>query len=108
MHERTNLVVAEYRSMVRRSALWASFVRASASSRNMTLKSASPKGAMRAKSLTLWRMISMPRSSLAFSSMKLFLQLSPKISLTMEIDAAVLPTPGGPENRRCGRFLVLT
>jgi hypothetical protein len=32
--------------------------------------------------------------------MKLFLQVSPKISLTMDMDAAVLPTPGGPEKRR--------
>jgi len=26
----------------------------------------------------------------------------------MDIEAAVLPTPGGPEKSRCGRFLVLT
>lgn len=50
---------------------------------------------MRAKSLTLWRMISIPLSSLALSSMKLFLQASPYISLTMEMAAAVFPTPGG-------------
>jgi hypothetical protein len=55
---------------------------------------------MRAKSLTLCLMMSMPRSSEAFSSMKLFLQVSPKISLTMDMAAAVLPTPGGPEKSR--------
>jgi hypothetical protein len=40
--------------------------------------------------------------------MKLFLQASPKISLTMDMAAAVFPTPGGPEKSRWGRFLVLT
>ncbi len=40
--------------------------------------------------------------------MKLFLQVSPKISLTIEMEAAVLPTPGGPEKSRCGRLRVLT
>ena len=100
MQERMNLVVALYLSMVLRRADWASLVRASASSRNITLKSASPSGAIRAKSLTLCLIISIPRSSEAFSSMKLFLQVSPKISLTMDMAAAVLPTPGGPEKSR--------
>lgn len=93
-----------YFSMVRRSALWASEVRASASSRNIILKSASPSGDVRAKFFILVRTTSMPLSSLALSSMKLLVQVSPNSSLAMEMAEAVFPTPGGPENIRWGRL----
>ena len=93
-----------YFSMVRLSALWASEVSASASSRKMILKSASPSGDVRAKFLILLRTTSIPRSSLAFSSVKLFVHVSPNSSLATAMAEAVLPTPGGPENSRCGRL----
>lgn len=103
-----NRHVLVYRSIVLRSADWASPVRASASSKKMILNSASPTGDVRAKFLILWRTTSMPRSSLAFNSVKLECHVSPKSSLAMDTADAVLPTPGGPVNIRCGRFLVCT
>ena len=60
--------VFEYVSIVRRKAAWASAVRLSASSRKMILKFVPPNGASRAISLTFVRTVSMPRSSLLFSS----------------------------------------
>lgn len=78
MQIRQKRVTREYFSIVRRSALWASPVIESASSKMMSLKGGagfSPPGPSAvleteawAKVFTLSRMIAIPRSSLAFSS----------------------------------------
>lgn len=91
--------------MVLLSADCASCVSASASSRNIILKSAPPIGDVFAKFLILFLTTSMPRSSDALSSVKFSRHPSLKSSLAIETAVAVFPTPGGPEKSRCGRFL---
>lgn len=108
MHERMNLQIPEYFSMVLLRAAWASEVRASASSMKMILNSAPPTGDVLANSLILPRTTSIPLSSEAFSSMKFPCQLSPNISLVRARAQVVFPVPAGPVNSRWGMLLDLT
>jgi len=105
LHERMNLQIPEYFSMVLLSAAWASEVSASASSMNMILNSAPPMGAVLANSLILPLTTSMPLSSEAFSSMKLPFHSSPNMLLARAREQVVFPVPAGPVRRRCGMFL---
>ena len=102
MQERMKRQMPEYFSMVLLRAPWASDVRLSASSKKMILNSASPMGAVLAKSLILPRTTSIPLSSEALSSMKLPLHSSPKSSLARAREHVVLPVPAGPVNMRWG------
>src|SRR2546427_7470643 len=74
----------------------------------MILNPRSPIGAVRAMSLIFTRTVSIPRSSLLFSSAKFVRQFSPKSSRARAIALVVLPVPAGPANRRCGRFPAFT
>src|SRR2546422_4038898 len=74
----------------------------------MILNPRPPIGAVRAMSLIFTRTVSMPLSSLAFSSAKFARQFSPKSSRARAIALVVLPVPAGPANRRCGRFPAFT
>ncbi len=78
-------------------------MRASASSRKMTLNVVPGDGAVLANCLTLVRMDSSLRSSLAFISSKLIRYPSPNTSLVRARAAVVLPVPGGPANSKCGK-----
>lgn len=89
--------------MVLLRACCASLVKASASSRNIILKSL-PKAWVRAKLLMLPRTTSIPRSSLALSSRKFAFQFSAKSSLARAIAEVVFPVPGGPAKSRFGRL----
>lgn len=103
-----NLQVLVWFSMVLLSACCASFVSASHSSRKIILKGTSPIAFVLAKSLTLFLTISIPLSSLAFSSRKFSLYEFPKNDRAMTNASVLLPTPAGPENNRCGRFFCFT
>lgn len=103
-----NLHVAVWFSMVLLSACCASFVSASHSSRNIILNGTFPIAFVLAKSLTLFLTMSIPLSSLAFSSNRLSLYTSPNSVLAMTSAIVLFPTPAGPANNRCGRFLCLT
>src|SRR3989338_10638364 len=94
--------------MVLLSACCASLVSASHSSRYIILNGTSPIALVLAKSFTLFLIMSMPRSSLAFNSRKFCLQESLKSFLAITRDRFVFPTPGGPVNRRWGRFCCST
>ena len=88
-----NRHVSAYCSIILRKAPWASAVNASASSRKMTLKSA-PNGLVLANCLTLVRMLSSFRSSLAFISKRLSLDFSPKTSRQSAKAAVVFLSQG--------------
>src|SRR5208283_5672504 len=103
-----NLVTEELDSMVRLRACCASAVRASPSSRNMSLNGTSVRAEERAKSFILPLTTSMPLSSLAFSSRKLPETAPEYISCASARQHVVFPTPGGPAKRRFGMFFVRT
>ena len=94
--------------MVLLRAAWASDVSASASSMNMILNSAPPRGAVLANSLIFPRTTSIPLSSEAFSSMKFPFHSSPNIDLARAREHVVFPVPAGPVKRRWGMFLDAT
>ena len=100
-----NLHVSANCSIILLRAPWASEVRASASSRKITLNEVPGMGAVRANCLTLVRIDSNFLSSLAFISRRLFLNPSPNTSLVSARAAVVFPVPGGPANIRCGNVL---
>ena len=100
-----NRQIPENFSMVLLSAACASDVSASASSMNIILNSAPPRGAVLANSLIFPRTTSIPLSSDALSSMKLPFHSSPNMDLARAREQVVFPVPAGPVKRRCGMFL---
>lgn len=74
----------------------------------MILNGTFPIAFVLAKSFTLFLIMSIPLSSDAFSSKKLFFHPSPNSSLAITSDSVVFPTPAGPANIRWGMFCCST
>ena len=97
-----NLQILAVSSIILLSAVWASAVISSASSKIIILKGTFDNPANPENFFTFSLTIPMPLSSDAFNSSRFPSIFSPKICLVIHNAVVVFPTPAEPENIRCG------